>query len=213
MNSQKVAHGARVRGYLQSGNSARPASAAKGESWRRRVSRPARTPRTWRPQHQRAPPTGHAGAFATASPSDPSTVRAALEAGAALQTQRRVSLAIRVSCADPAALLPVPDRPLHFPLRGWPPLVTLEAIAASDSSLGGQRCGAWAGVGAGSAEGQGRRSRPAPSAGRGAQEAGATGTGAASQELCPSPRLSVRTGFAPPRLGVAAPPPASGLRR
>lgn len=135
------------------------------------------TPRTWRPQHQRAPPTGAAGASATASPGDPSRAGAALEAGAALQTKRRVSLRIPVSCVDSAVLLPVPDRPLHFPLPGWPPLITLEAITASDSSSGGQRCGAWAGVRAGSAEGQAGAQGPLPARAAGRRRPARPGLG------------------------------------
>lgn len=64
--------------------------------------------------------------------------------------------------------------------------------------------------GAQPAEGHRERTRPAPSAGRGAQQGGATQTGAAGLELCPSPRQSAQTGLAPgsrPRLpprGLAA---------
>lgn len=121
------------------------------------------------------------------------------------------SLGLPAACADPAALLPVPDRPLDSPLPDPASPHYPGGDHSQDSSSGGQRCGAWAGVGARSTQEQGKRTKPAPSAGRGAQEAGATRPGAVLRELCPSPRLSVGTGFAPPchrGLGPASRPRA-----
>lgn len=109
---------------------------------------------------------------------------------------------------------PHPQTPSHFP-----PLITLAATTASDSS-GCLLCGARAGPehqnpGAQLAEGRRESARPAPSAGQRAQSAARRRQETVSLELCPRARQPARTGSAPPlpRSRSGPPPRLSPLGR
>lgn len=200
----------RGRGRPLSGNCSGTRSAAKGERWGRRGLGGARAPRTWQ-----APPTPNAGASATGRPglrgrsprraTRDSSHRSAGSPGLSSRLSVEFQLRLPEAGADPAALPHVPDPALHLPPpptpNGLPSLPWRRPRPAPLLRRPTVR-GLWT-PGAQPAEGHRERTRPAPSAGRGAQQGGATRTGTAGLELCPSPRQSAGTGLAPgwrPRL-------------